>query len=217
MWDVNGISGRRTGAVKMGNKSGAHGGISKVSFHHTELCLSVVFSLVKFDLLAFYRLELVLVCPIPIDISNNTRILEIDDGVVDKESGGRARVKNIEVIIFDPRTIEIGSGMCTCMKGDGNFGITVLAGPYKVSINADLSEGDISCHFVLPVLVEKNKWVLPRITAVVLAPPSSWMVRVIQLFGELGNIGNRAGSGGKRDGGIVCGKPNWFIALYIVI
>jgi len=46
--------------------------------------------------------------------------------------------------------------MCICMEGDGILGVALLASPYKVSINTNLSEGNVSCHFILAILVEEN-------------------------------------------------------------
>jgi len=187
---MNGISGRGADTVKMGDESGVDGGIGKVSFHHAELCLSDIFPLIKLDLLALYRLEFTLICSISVNVSDNTGILEINDGIVDKESGGGGGMEDIEVVVFDPGTIEVGSGMCTGVEGNGELGIAMFASSYKVSVDPNLSKGDIARHLVLPVLIEEDEWILPRITAVVLAPPMSWVVRVVKLFSELRNIGD---------------------------
>jgi len=93
----------------------------------------------------------------------------------------------------------------------------MLASPYKVSIDANLSEGNIVCHLILTILIEEDKWVLPYITAVVFTPPISWMVWVIELLSELRDIGDRARCGGEGNGRVVLSKPNWFIALHIVV
>jgi len=192
---VNSISGGGTNAVEMGNKSSVNGGVSEVAFHHTEFTLSVVLPFVELDLLALYCLKLILMRSISINVSNNTRIFEVYDGVVDEKSGSRGGVKNVEIIVFDPRAIEIGRGVCPCMKGDGVLRVSSLANPYNVSVNSNLPKGDVACYFVLTVLIEEDKGVLLHITTVVLTPSSSWMIRVLKLFGELGNVGDRARSG----------------------
>ena len=151
----------------MGNKPSVNSSVSEVSFHHTEFALGIVFPSIKLNLLALYHLEFVLMRSIPINISNNARILEINDGIVDEKSGGGRRVENIEVIIFDPRVIEIGSRMSMCMEGNGVLRVVVLASPYKVSVNANLPESDVACHLILPVLIEEDKQVLLRITTVI--------------------------------------------------
>jgi len=214
---VNGVSGRGANTVKVRNKSGTNSSAGKVSFHHTEFALGAVFPFIELNSLALHCLEFSLVSLISINISNNTRILEIDDGIVDEESGGGGGMENVEVIIFDPGTIEIGSGMCTCMKRDRKFRVPMLASPYKVSIDPNLPEGDIACHLVLPVLIEEDKQVLPRITAVVLTPSGSWMVWVIELLSKLRDVGNGTRCGGEGDGRVVLSKPKWFVVLYIIV
>ena len=192
-------------------------GMGEMSFHHVKLALSIALSSVKLNLLALYHLKFTLMCSIPIDISNNTRVLEIYDGIVNEKSGSGRRVKDIEIIIFDPRAIEIWSRMCPCVKGNGIFRIPSLANPYNVSVNSNLPEGDISCYLVLTVLVEKNKRVLPCITMVVLTPSNSWVIWVIELLSELGNIGDRTRCGGERDGGVVLSKFDRLVTLNVVI
>jgi len=182
-------------AVKMRNKSGTNGGVGKVSFHHTELALGTIFPFIKLNLLALYRLKFALMRSISVNVSNNTGILEINDGVVNEESGSGGGMKNVKVVILDPRAIEIGGGVCTCMKGDRKFRITTFASSYKMSINPNLPEGNIVCHLVLSILVEENEWVLPHITVVILTPPASWMVQIVKLIRELGDVGNRTGCG----------------------
>jgi len=157
-----------------------------------QLLVQVVLSrpVAALTLLVLYCLKFALMHPISVYVSNNTRVLEIYDGVVDEKSRGGGRMKNVEVIVFDPRTIEVGSRMYTCMKGDGVLRVALFAGPYKVSINPNLSEGDVACHLILPILIEEDKWVLSYITTVILTPSNSWMVRVIKLLSELRDIGN---------------------------
>ena len=106
--DVYGVSGRGANTIEMRNESGANRSVSEVTFYHVELGLGIVFPLVELDTLAFYRLKLALMRSIPIDVSNNTRVFEIYNGVVDKESGGGGRVKDVEVVVLDPRTVKIG-------------------------------------------------------------------------------------------------------------
>jgi len=215
--DVDGVSGRGTDAVKMGNKSGADSSVSEMSFHHTELALGTVFPLIELNSLALYRLEFTLMRSIPINVSDNTGIFEIDDGVVDKESGSGGWVENVEIIIFDPRAIEIGSRVCTCVKGNRKLGVTLFASSYKMSVDPNLPESDVACHLILPVLVEEDKWVLPHITAVILTPSSSWMIWVFKLLSKLRDVGDGARRGRKGDGGVIPSKPNWLVILYVVV
>jgi len=115
----------------MGSELGVDRSISKVPFYHTELALGAVLPSVKLNLLALYCLKFALMRLIPVNISDNTGILEINDGVVDEESGGGGRVENIEVVIFDPRAIEIGGRVCTCVEGNRNSGSPRLQVPTR--------------------------------------------------------------------------------------
>ena len=214
---MDSISGGGADAIEMRNELGANSSVSEVSFHHTEFALGAVFPSIELNSLALYRLEFALMCLISIDISNNTGILEIDDGIVDDELGSGGRVENVEVVIFDPRTIEIGSRMCVCMEGNGKLRVTTFASPYKVSIDPDLPEGDIACHLILSVLIEEDKWVLLCITAVVLAPSNSWIIWIIKLLSKLRNVGDGARCGGEGDGRVVLSEPNWFVILHVVV
>jgi len=126
-------------------------------------------------------------------------------------------VENVKVVIFDPRSIEIGRRVCSCVKGDGVLGVALLTNSYKVSIDPDLSEGDVSCYFILSVLIEKNEGVLPRITAVILAPSETRMIGVVHLDAELGNIGDGTRSGREGNSGVIRSEPNWFFTLHIVV
>jgi len=203
--------------VKMGNKSGADSSVSEMPFHHIELALGTIFPLVELNSLALYRLEFTLMRSIPIDISDNTGILEINDGVVDKESGSGGGVENVEVVIFDPRAFEIGGRMCTCVEGNRILGVTPFASSYKVSVDPKLPESDIACHLILPILVEEDKWVLPHITVVIFAPPSSWVIWVVELLSKLRDVGDGTRRGREGDGGVILGEPNWFVTLYVVV
>jgi len=215
--DVNGVSGGGVNAVKVRDKLSANGGIGKVSFHHTEFALSVVFTPIKFNSLVLYHLKFTLMRPVSVDISNNTGVLEIYNGIVDEKSRSGRGVEDIEVIIFDPRVVEIGGGVCSYIKGNGVFRVSLFANSYNVGIDPHLSEGNVSCYFVLTVLIEEDKGVLPCITAVVLAPSISWVIQVVKLLSKLGNVGDGTRCGGKGNGGVIFSKPNWFVTLNIVV
>jgi len=215
--NVNSVSRRGTNAIEVGNELGVDSSISEMVLHHTQPTLSFIFSFVEFNSLVFYCLKFTLMCPIPVDISDNTGIFEVYDCIVDEESGGRGRVEDTEVIVFDPWTIEIGSRMCVCMEGNGIFRVAMLASPYKVSIDSNLSKGDVACHLILPIFIEEDKRVLPCVTVVVLAPSSSWVVRVIKLLSELRDVGNGTRGGGEGDGRVVLSESNWFVVLHVVV
>jgi len=217
MGNMYGVSRRGANMIEVGNEPSTNGSIGEVSLHHAKFALGIAFSPVKLNSLVLYHLEFTLMRSIPIDVSDNTRVFEIYDGVVDKESRGGGRMENVEVVVFDPRTVEVGRGVCLRMKGNGVLRVPLLADSYKMSVNPDLSESYILCYLVLTVLVKEDKGVLPRITVVILTPPISWVIWVVELLSELGNIGDGARCGEERNGGIICSESDWFITLNIVV
>jgi len=51
------------------------------------------------------------------NISDDPRIFEVNEGVVNKESTSGQGVEDVEVSIFDPDTVEIGRGEGLSVKG----------------------------------------------------------------------------------------------------
>ena len=100
---------------------------------------------------------------------------------------------------------------------NGILKVAALVSSYDVSVDPNLSEGDITCHLILTILIEEDKRVLPRITTVVLAPSGSWMVWVIKLMSELRDVGNGARCGGEGDSRVVLSEPNWFVILHVIV
>ena len=94
-WDVDtgggeySWQGRGTSFDKMREEPSADGGMSKVALHCEELALSPILSVVQFDPSVLDVVKLVLVRSIPMHVSNDPRVLEIDEGVVNKEVTGR--------------------------------------------------------------------------------------------------------------------------------
>jgi len=77
------MRGKGADTSEVGNKASAYSSVGEVAFHNTELGLCISLTVVKLSALMFDCHELVLVCPIPINVSNNTRVLEIYNGIVD--------------------------------------------------------------------------------------------------------------------------------------
>ena len=129
--NVNSVSGRGTKTVEVWDEPCTNGGISEVALHHAEFALGIVLPSIELDSLALYCLELILMRPIPVYVSNNAGVFEVYNGVVDEESGCGRWVKNVEVIIFDPRTIELGEGCAHAWRGIEYLGSPCLQVPTR--------------------------------------------------------------------------------------
>jgi len=77
---------RGTCPNKVRKKAGTDCSMSEVSFHCEELSLGVVFSIGKFHSSSLHILQLNLICPIPVYISDYPRVFEVNQGVVNKEA-----------------------------------------------------------------------------------------------------------------------------------
>ena len=103
------------------------------------------------------------------------------------------------------------------MKGNRVLRVALLANSYDVSVDPYLPKGDVLRYFVLPILIEEDKRVLSCVTPIVLTPPRAWMIWVIYLYAELGNVEDGAGCGGEGNSGVVCSEPDWFVALDFLV
>ena len=74
---------------KMGKEAGTNHSMGKVTLHGEELVLSVVFSIGEFYFSPLHVFQLDLICPVPVYISDDPRVFEVNQGVVDKESTSR--------------------------------------------------------------------------------------------------------------------------------
>ena len=70
----------------MGNEAGTNGSVSKISFYREELAFEVVSGIVQFHPSSLHVVQLGLVCPIPVYVSNDPGVLEVDQGVVNKKA-----------------------------------------------------------------------------------------------------------------------------------
>ena len=77
---------RGTCLNKVREKVGTDCSVSKVPFHCEEPSSSAVLSVGEFYSSSLHVLQLNLICPIPVYISDYPRVFEVNQGVVDKET-----------------------------------------------------------------------------------------------------------------------------------
>jgi len=68
------------------NKTSADCCVSEVPLHCKELGLGAVFSIGELHSTSLHVFQLILVCPIPVYVSDYPRVFEVNQGVVDKET-----------------------------------------------------------------------------------------------------------------------------------
>ena len=173
--------------------------MSKVTLHGEELGLGVVLSIVQFDSSLLYVSQLILVCPIPVHISDNPWILKIDKSIVNVKMASGRRVENIEVCVFDPSAIEVRGGEGPSVKRGGILAIPFTSYPYKMSIFPNASVGNVLSHFCLSFLIEEDDGIEVRLSAVVPYPPFTRVVGILEVTSK----------GGGQDEWILRGMWTW--------
>jgi len=76
---------RRVCSNKVRKEASTDRCMSKVSLHCKEFVLGAIFGISKLHSTPLHILQLSLVCPIPVYVSNYPRVFEVNQGVVDKE------------------------------------------------------------------------------------------------------------------------------------
>jgi len=79
----------RTCPDEMREKTGTDCSISEVSLHCKKLSFSAIFGVGEFHSSSLHILQLDLVCPIPMHVSDYPRIFEVNQGIVNKEMTSR--------------------------------------------------------------------------------------------------------------------------------
>jgi hypothetical protein len=104
--------------VKVRDEAGMDCGVGEVSLGVEKLAFKLLFAVFNGHLLPLATLHLVDVRAVPMDISDDTRVLEVSKGVINEGVGSVRGMKNVVVHIFRTRTIEIGGGERMCMEGE---------------------------------------------------------------------------------------------------
>jgi len=74
---------------KVGLKASAYCCMSKIALHGKEFGLGTIFYIVQLDSLSLHVGQLVLVRLVPVHISDDPWVFEVDEGVVNEELTGR--------------------------------------------------------------------------------------------------------------------------------
>jgi hypothetical protein len=116
--EVTNGRGGGTALVKVRDKAGIDCGVGEASLGVEKLAFKLLFAVLDGYLLPLATLCLVDVRAVPMDVSDDTRVLEVSKGVINEGAGSVRGMKNVVVRIFRTRTIEIGGGERTCVEGE---------------------------------------------------------------------------------------------------
>jgi len=101
---------------EVGLEAYANCSMSEVSFTIQHLFVGIALLIVKVKVLSLDALKLVMLCMEHVDISYNSRIPKMVEGIINNKAGGGAGVEDCMVSIFNTWTIEVRGGIGLCMK-----------------------------------------------------------------------------------------------------
>jgi hypothetical protein len=131
------------------------------------------------------------------DVSNDARVLEVGKGLVNEGASGMGGVENVVVGVFWTGTVKIGGREGSCMEGKGVNNTTFIASPHKSGLISYWLVGDILGRLGLAKLVNKDKWVVPKVSCIEFLPAFTRMVSVSKGCERVACAGNGNGTGGK--------------------
>jgi len=118
-------------------------------------------------------------------------------------------MKNVEISVFDPNTVEVRRREGSSMKGGRVLAGTLLSNTDKVSIFVNAPIANILGGLHLPFLVEENNGVEVGLSAVVLYPPFTRVVGILEVAGEWRGKADRFRRGsGSGNGRLVLGEAD---------
>jgi hypothetical protein len=190
--------GGRATLVEMGDETSTDGGMGKTTLSIQKLTLKLLFTVLDGSLLPLAALSLVDIRVVPMDVSDDARVLEVSKGVVDKGAGSVGGVEDVVVRVFRTRAIEVGRGEGSCVKREGINDTAFIASAHESGFVSYWLVGDVLGGLSLAELIDKNEWVVPKVSGVKLLPSFARMVSVSEeVEGVVARAGNRDRTSGK--------------------
>jgi len=141
-----------------------------------------VLLVVKVNALLLDILKLVVLCMKHVHVSYDTGVPKVIKGVVDDKVTSAAGVEDSVVGVFNTRTMEVGSGKGSCMKGGAIDGLVLALCPlmdYSV-IGQEIM--DIFGSMWSGICPNKDKGVMAGVARIKTHPLAIWMISVLHVF-----------------------------------
>jgi hypothetical protein len=167
--------------VQMGNEAGVDGSMSKVAVGIDELAIDLVFVIIDGGFLMLAAVQLVNVGVEPVDISNNSRVFEVSESLVDECASGMGGMEQVVVHVFQTWVIEVGGRKWLHMEWKGINNTTFSTSAHKVHLISNGLVGDVLGGLCLTKLIYENEWVVPKVSCIKLLPA---FTRVVKVSGE---------------------------------
>ena len=165
--------------------------MGEIVLHSEELSLGVVFSVVQLDPLLLQVGQLVLVRSVPMYVSNNPWVFEVNKSIVNEEPTSGRRVEDVKVSVFDPGMVEVGRGEGPSMEGSRVLAFSLATYPYEVSVFPNAPVRNVLGRFCLSFFIEEDYRVEMGLGPVIPYPPFTRVVRVLEVTSKRGSKTNR--------------------------
>jgi len=127
-------------------------------------------------------------------------------------------VKDIEIGVLDPSSVEVGRGEGLSVKRGGIFLIALSTNADKMSVFIDTPVADILGSLCLSFLVKEDNGVEVRLSTIILYPSFTRVVGVLKVTSEWGGEANRLrGRSGSGDSRLVLSKMGRFVTVNAVV
>jgi hypothetical protein len=184
--------------IEIGYEASADGSMGEAALGVQKLTFKLLLVVLNGNLLPLAALSLVDIRAVPMDVSNDARVLEVSKSLVDEGANSVGGVEDVVVRIFRTGAVEIGGREGACVKREGIDDTAFLASAHESGLVSNRLIGDILGGLGLTELVDEDEWVVPKVSHVKLFPTLARVVSVSE-SGErmVACAGNRNRAGGK--------------------
>ena len=199
-------------------ETSAYSCMGEIALHSEEFSLGAIFGIVQLDPSSLHVGQLVLVCSVPVYVSDDPWVFEVNEGVVNEELTGRQRMEDVKVSVLNPSMVEVGRRESPSMEGGGILTFSFVMYSYKVGVFPNAPIGNVLSCFCLSLFIEKDNGIKVGLSTIIPYPPFTRVVRVLEVTGKGGGKANRLGRGcGPGNSGLILRKMNGFITVNTVL
>ena len=137
------------------------------------------------------------------NISKNPRVFEIDQCHIHHKARKMGGMKEVEVGVLDPSTIEIGGWIGFRLKWSGILLLVLSSSSNQISVFFRRAKTNILGYFGLSLVIDENKGVVSRVASIKESPPFTRVHRVVEFVTQWWVNGNGGWTASFRNGGII--------------
>jgi hypothetical protein len=154
----------------------------------------------------------------PVDVSDNTRVLESFDCVVNDGTCSVGGVKDVEVRVFRTRASVVGGGVGASVKWHGINRLVLTPGALKTCFVLMSFVADVGGSFRLPLVIDKEEGVVLGVRSVEFLPYPAWALQIVWVANRRvsreGDVTSLRGDAlGKGD----FGRNEWVLRLFHIV